>query len=163
MTEGPPPPAGWAGRTRAAWAAPREIRRALLDLALPIVGANLLQRGVGIVDAVLVGHVGPEALAAVGLSNLLLMFVMALVFGLGLGSTVLVAFHTGARDAARRAAEAAGSAASGGNPRPARGPAPAAGRGSSRRGPAGRRGSPRGKTACVAPSPPTTFGRSAVR
>ena len=103
MTEGTPPPAGWAGRARAAWAVPREIRRALLGLALPIVGANLLQRGVGIVDAVLVGRVGAEALAAVGLSNLLIMFVMALVFGLGLGSTVLVAFHTGARDAARRA------------------------------------------------------------
>jgi putative MATE family efflux protein len=68
-----------------------------------MVGANLLQRGVGIVDAVLVGHVGAEALAAVGLGNLLIMFVMALVFGLGVGSTVLVAFHTGAREMPRRA------------------------------------------------------------
>ena len=94
---------GWVARAWAAWDGPREVRRELFRLALPIAGANLLQRGVGIVDAVLVGHVGAEALAAVGLSNLLIMFVMALVFGLGVGSTVLVAFHTGAREAQRRA------------------------------------------------------------
>ncbi len=87
---------------RAAWVGARDIRRALARLALPIVGANLLQRGVGIVDAALVGRLGAEPLAAVGLANLLIMFVLALVFGLGLGSTVLVAFHTGAGDAARR-------------------------------------------------------------
>lgn len=94
--------AGWIGRARAAWAGQREIRRALFRLALPIVGANLLHRGVGIVDAVMVGRLGAEAMAAVGLANLLIMFVMGLVLGLGLGSTVLVAFHTGANNAARR-------------------------------------------------------------
>ena len=93
---------GWVGRALGAWAAQREVRRALFRLAMPIVGANLLQRGVGIVDAVMVGRLGAEALAAVGLANLLLMFVMGLVLGLGLGSTVLVAFHTGAGDPARR-------------------------------------------------------------
>ena len=90
-------------RVRAAWVAQRQTRRALARLALPIVGANLLLRGVGIVDAALVGRLGADELAAVGLANLLIMFVMALVFGLGLGSTVLVAFHTGAADLARRA------------------------------------------------------------
>ena len=90
-------------RWHAAWAGQREVRRALARLALPIVGANLLQRGVGIVDAALVGRLGAEALAAVGLAHLLVLFVLALVFGLGLGSTVLVAFHTGAGDMARRA------------------------------------------------------------
>jgi putative MATE family efflux protein len=90
-------------RWRAAWVDARDIRRALARLALPIVGANLLQRGVGIVDAALVGRLGAEPLAAVGLANLLMLFVLSLVFGLGLGSTVLVAFHTGAGDGARRA------------------------------------------------------------
>ncbi len=81
----------------------REIRRAVLTLALPIVGSDLLQRGVNVVDALLVGRLGAAELAAVGLSQLLLMFVMALVYGLGVGATVMVAFHTGATDARRRA------------------------------------------------------------
>jgi len=81
----------------------RETRRRVLALALPIVGSDLLQRGVNVVDALLVGRLGAAELAAVGLSQLLLMFVMALVYGLGVGATVMVAFHTGATDARRRA------------------------------------------------------------
>jgi putative MATE family efflux protein len=84
-------------------AAQRETRRAVLALALPLVGSDLLQRGVNVVDALLVGRLGAAELAAVGLSQLLLMFVMALVFGLGVGATVMVAFHTGATDNRRRA------------------------------------------------------------
>ncbi len=81
----------------------RATRRAVLALALPIVGSDLLQRGVNVVDALLVGRLGAAELAAVGLSQLLLMFVMALVYGLGVGATVMVAFHTGATDPRRRA------------------------------------------------------------
>ncbi len=81
----------------------RAIRKAVLRLALPIVGSNLLQRGVGIVDALMVGRLGAAELAAVGLAQLLIFFQMALVFGLGVGLTVMVAYHTGAGDAARRA------------------------------------------------------------
>lgn len=79
------------------------IRRAVLRLALPIVASNLLQRGVGIVDALMVGRLGAAELAAVGLAQLLIFFQMALVYGLGVGLTVMVAYHTGAGDAARRA------------------------------------------------------------
>ena len=80
------------------------MRRAVLRLALPIVGSDLLQRGVAnVVDALLVGRLGAAALAAVGLSQLFLMFTMALVQGLGVGTTVMVAFHTGAIDERRRA------------------------------------------------------------
>jgi putative MATE family efflux protein len=87
----------------AEWGDERELRRAVLRLALPIVGSDLLQRGVNVVDALLVGRLGAAELAAVGLSQLLLMFTMALVYGLGVGSTVMVAFHTGATDERRRA------------------------------------------------------------
>lgn len=85
------------------WRDQRELRRTVLRLALPIVGSDLLQRGVNVVDAMLVGRLGAAELAAVGLSQLLLMFIMALVYGLGVGSTVMVAFHTGAADETRRA------------------------------------------------------------
>jgi putative MATE family efflux protein len=87
----------------AAWETQRELRRSVLHLALPIVGSDLLQRGVNVVDALLVGRLGAAELAAVGLSQLLIMFIMALVYGLGVGSTVMVAFHTGAVDDRRRA------------------------------------------------------------
>ncbi len=86
-----------------AWADTRAIRKAVLRLALPIVASNLLQRGVGIVDALMVGRLGAAELAAVGLAQLLIFFQMALVYGLGVGLTVMVAYHTGAGDAARRA------------------------------------------------------------
>lgn len=86
-----------------AWENQRELRRTVLQLALPIVGSDLLQRGVNVVDALLVGRLGAAELAAVGLSQLLIMFIMALVYGLGVGSTVMVAFHTGAVDERRRA------------------------------------------------------------
>jgi putative MATE family efflux protein len=85
------------------WADTAAIRKAVLRLALPIVGSNLLQRGVGIVDTLMVGRLGAAELAAVGLAQLLIFFQMALVFGLGIGLTVMVGYHTGAGDAARRA------------------------------------------------------------
>jgi putative MATE family efflux protein len=76
---------------------------ALVRLALPIAGSNLLQRGVGIVDTLMVGRLGAVELAAVGLSQLLIFFLMALVYGLGIGCTVAVAYHTGAGDQEERA------------------------------------------------------------
>ena len=85
----------------------RQLRRDVLRLALPIVGSDLLQRGVNnLVDAILVGRLGAADLAALGLSQLLLMFVMSLVYGLGVGVTVMVAYHTGAADERRRASAA---------------------------------------------------------
>jgi putative MATE family efflux protein len=76
---------------------------ALVRLALPIAGSNLLQRGVGIVDALMVGRLGAAELAAVGLAQLLILFLMGLVYGLGIGCTVAVAYHTGSGDPDRRA------------------------------------------------------------
>ena len=76
---------------------------ALVRLALPIAGSNLLQRGVGIVDTLMVGRLGAAELAAVGLAQLLILFLMGLVYGLGIGCTVAVAYHTGAGDPDRRA------------------------------------------------------------
>ena len=44
-----------------AWENQRELRRAVLRVALPIVGSDLLQRGVNVVDALLVGRLGVGA------------------------------------------------------------------------------------------------------
>ena len=48
------------------WADTAAIRKAVLRLALPIVGSNLLQRGVGIVDTLMVGRLGATKVAGEG-------------------------------------------------------------------------------------------------
>ena len=67
------------------------LRREVLRLALPLIGSDLLQRGVNVVDALLVGRLGAAELAAVGLAHLLLTIALSLVYGLGVGVTVMVA------------------------------------------------------------------------
>ena len=59
---------GQAEAKLAAGADRQGLRRTVLRLALPIVGTDLLQRGVNVVDALLVGRLGAAELAAVGLS-----------------------------------------------------------------------------------------------
>ena len=76
----------------------RAIRRQVYALAVPIAVNNLLQRGVGVVDTVMVGHVGANQLAAVGLSQILILSATAFVYCLAIGSAVLVARHTGAEE-----------------------------------------------------------------
>jgi len=84
----------------------RTIRREVFNLAWPIVAANVLQRGVGFVDVALVGHLGTPELAGVGIANILIFICMAFLYALGVGATVTVAYHTGARepDAGRQVA-----------------------------------------------------------
>jgi len=77
---------------------PKQMRRAIYALAFPTVGTNLLLRGVGIVDTAMVGHISAEAQAAVGMSQWIINFMMALMQGVALGGTVAVANFTGARD-----------------------------------------------------------------
>ena len=76
----------------------RVIRRQVYALAIPIAVNNLLQRGVGVVDTVMVGHVGADQLAAVGLSQILILSATAFVYCLAIGSAILVARHTGAEE-----------------------------------------------------------------
>ncbi len=80
------------------WQRNRAVRRQVTALALPIVANNLLQHGVGVVDTVMVGHVGPYQLAAVGLCQILILTATAFVYCIAVGSAVLVARHTGAEE-----------------------------------------------------------------
>jgi|SRR5579884_340159 len=86
-----------------------EIRRQILALALPVVVSSLLERAVTTTDIFLVGGLGASAIAAVGLSQLIIVFLMSLIAGLSVGTTVVVAQMVGARSE-RRASEAAFSA-----------------------------------------------------
>ena len=74
----------------------RQLRKAIYMLALPIVWSNLLQRGVGIIDAMMVGHLGAEELAAVGMAQLAIFMANAMLMGIGIGAMILVAHATGA-------------------------------------------------------------------
>jgi len=73
-----------------------QLRKAIYSLALPIVWSNLLQRGVGIIDAMLVGHLGAAELAAVGMAQLVIFLANALIMGIGIGTMIPVARSTGA-------------------------------------------------------------------
>ncbi|MCP9471957.1 MAG: MATE family efflux transporter [Nitrospira sp.] len=78
-------------------AARQRIRRSVLSLALPVTVSTLLQRAEGIVAVFLVGGLGAESIAAVGLGQLLLFIATTLLSGLSVGANVLVAQLWGAR------------------------------------------------------------------
>lgn len=80
------------------WQRHRVIRRQVVAMALPIVANNLLQRGLGVVDTIMVGHVGATELAAVGLCQVLILTATAFTQSFAVGSAVIVARHTGAEE-----------------------------------------------------------------
>ena len=73
------------------------IRKSVLNLALPVTVSSLLQRAEGIVAVFLVGGLGAEPIAAVGLGQLLIFIGTTLLSGLSVGVNVLVAQLWGAR------------------------------------------------------------------
>ncbi|MCP9438458.1 MAG: MATE family efflux transporter [Nitrospira sp.] len=75
----------------------QRIRRSVLSLALPVTVSTLLQRAEGIVAVFLVGGLGAESIAAVGLGQLLLLIATTLVSGLPVSANVLVAQLWGAK------------------------------------------------------------------
>ncbi|HZR47837.1 MAG TPA: MATE family efflux transporter [Candidatus Manganitrophaceae bacterium] len=87
----------------------RKVRRHILTLALPVVVGSLLERSVTTADIFLVGGLGADAIAAVGLSQLIIVFVMSLIAGLSVGTTVVIAQLIGA-DKKQAASQAASSA-----------------------------------------------------
>lgn len=75
-----------------------DLRKRILRLAIPVVAEQILTTLTNIVDMVMVGRLGPAAVAAVGLSTHPLFLSMAIFMGIGVGTTALVARYTGARD-----------------------------------------------------------------
>ncbi|MCM2359661.1 MAG: MATE family efflux transporter [Geobacteraceae bacterium] len=73
------------------------LRRNVVNLSLPVLLSSLFQRLVSIVDIFLVGGVGGAAIAAAGLGQLLIFTVMTLFWGLGTGTTVVIAHLWGGR------------------------------------------------------------------
>jgi len=75
------------------------IARTLLMFSLPILGANVLQSLNASVNMVWIGHyLGESALTASANANLVLFFLLGLVFGISMANTLLVGQAVGARD-----------------------------------------------------------------
>ncbi|HUV07081.1 MAG TPA: MATE family efflux transporter [Spirochaetia bacterium] len=67
-------------------------------IAWPLILTNILNVSVGLVDFKMVGILGVESIAAVGMSRQVIMFIMVLMIAISGGSSVLVAHAYGAND-----------------------------------------------------------------
>lgn len=77
------------------------MNRRVLGLAWPVVGENLLETLLGVVDTLLVAGLGMAAIAGVGSSLQIMFFILSALSALSVGSSILVAQAVGARDLAQ--------------------------------------------------------------
>lgn len=72
--------------------------KAIFMLAVPAIIENVSQVFIGVVDFYLVGKLGTEAIAAVGVTNLTMNIYISFFLALGIGTTAMVARFIGAKD-----------------------------------------------------------------
>jgi len=75
-----------------------QLRHRVVALAWPSVADNLLATMVNIVAMIMVGSLGAESIAAVGISNQIVWLAQVVFLALGVGATALVARAIGAGD-----------------------------------------------------------------
>src|SRR5262245_61560470 len=90
-----------ADRPTSTASAPPSLRRRVIGLAGPVIGENLLETTLGIVDTALVARLGATATAGVGSAQQLMFFLIAALSALAVGSAVLVAQAVGAGEMQR--------------------------------------------------------------
>ncbi len=73
------------------------IVKTMVITAVPMILALLLQTGFNVVDAIYVGHISAEAIAAVSLAFPIMFFVFAVAGGIGVGATSSIAQFIGAK------------------------------------------------------------------
>lgn len=72
--------------------------RNILILSLPVALQMLMQSMLGMADVLMVGHLGTDAVAAVGLAAKIHFLMLVLMSGLATGASVLIAQYLGAKD-----------------------------------------------------------------
>lgn len=72
--------------------------KTILILALPAMIENILQVFIGVVDTYFVSRLGTEAIAGVGITNLIMNVYIAFFIAIGVGTTAIVARNIGAGD-----------------------------------------------------------------
>jgi len=72
------------------------LTRSVIRLAWPVVVQQVSFTTVQLVDTFLVGHLGEDALAGVGLASILYWFPLSGMFAIGIGATAVVARNVGA-------------------------------------------------------------------
>ena len=76
----------------------RQLRTYLFSLAWPAVLEHMLHSALFMINTALAGRLGANALAAGGISNILLFFTFAVFMGIGVGALALIARAHGAND-----------------------------------------------------------------
>ena len=75
------------------------VARTLFLFSLPVLGSNILQSLNASINSIWVGHyLGEAALTATSNANIVLFFLLGIVFGLSMANTILIGQAMGARD-----------------------------------------------------------------
>ncbi len=77
----------------------RDFTRRMLSIALPVVFQGLLTNSLSFIDTLMIGQLGEEAIAAVGLANQMFFLISLLFFGISSGSSIFLSQFWGAGNA----------------------------------------------------------------
>src|SRR5699024_7798897 len=76
----------------------KESIKTIMTLALPAMIENILQVLIGTVDTYFIGKIGTEAIAGVGITNLIMNIYIAFFLALGVGTTAIVSRNIGSNN-----------------------------------------------------------------
>lgn len=76
----------------------KKFLKRLLILSVPIIIQQFIQASLNLIDTLMIGKLGAEEIAAVGIANQVFFFAMMIIFGINSGISVFVAQFWGRKD-----------------------------------------------------------------